>query len=223
MLDSAIDRYGIDREGVTGFIYAEDADEGEVPPGKVHVYFMDENLVLDRPFFDAAVVEYGLAALAALRAAGRHADEETMSRLKALQARVREFGDGRTVVLKRRVGDIEMAVEVARDGWTNLRRADGKSWAPGTAMIRLWRDSQEDFIQMLETGKGWEREWGYRFAYTDGEVEVYVPEIKTLYKRAEFEALASEFGLAALEGARLLGRSVPDGLEARLRAVRARI
>jgi hypothetical protein len=51
---------------------------------------------------------------------------------------------------------------------------------------------------------------------------LWVPDTKFLFERRFFDAFAAEFGLAALEGARLLGRAVPEDIEKRLMAVRAR-
>lgn len=81
---------GGDREGVTGFVYAEDSDEGIIPPGKVLVYFMKEELYYDRPFFDAAVAEFGLAALDRMARAGRTVSEDTRALFLAVQARARD-------------------------------------------------------------------------------------------------------------------------------------
>lgn len=78
------DRTGYSQEGVTGFSYSGD---GEVPEGKVFVFFRDQEQLLDEPFFEAAAAEYGLAALECLRAAGRPASSAAEKRFKAVRDR----------------------------------------------------------------------------------------------------------------------------------------
>lgn len=222
LLDLVEARSAYSREETVGFAYAEASPE-DVPEGKVRVFLAEDELFLDRTFFESAVVEYGIAALGCLRQAGRPASDGTAKRLWALRGRVREHGDGRIVALKRRVDGLDFIVEVARDGWVEALRADGEWWTVGAALATLWRDSPQEFVVLLETGGRAERKDYYRFTYDGEAVEIYVPETSSSLPRKGFEALAAELGLAVIEGARLLGRETPQGLEARLRAVRARI
>lgn len=60
------ERSDYSKEGAVGFSYSGDSP-GEIPGGKVRVFFMDDALLLDQPFFEAAAAEFGLAAERALR------------------------------------------------------------------------------------------------------------------------------------------------------------
>lgn len=213
------ERWGIGKEDL-GFGYGP---EDELPDGKVEIYRRGDKEWLDRPFFEEAAAEYGLAALELLASAGLPAPQDARTRFADVLARVREQGDGRVVSVERRAGPIVFKVEVARDGWTRAESVGLAHWPLCRALGYLWRESPEAYAAMLETRKGREYAEHYRFTYDDEGVRVYAPDKSETYSLAAFQAAAAELGLAALEGSRALGRAVPDGLEARLRAVRGRI
>lgn len=79
-------RCGYDKDGV-GFNYDGD-DPDEAPDGKVRVHFLDDRLVLDQAFFEQAAVEFGLAGLDLLRAAGLPASASVVKRLIVLRSRI---------------------------------------------------------------------------------------------------------------------------------------
>ena len=79
-------RCGYDKEGAVGFSYDGDGPD-EAPDGKVRAYFMKDRLLLEQAFFEAAAVEFGLAALASLRQASLTASDSVEKRLLALRAR----------------------------------------------------------------------------------------------------------------------------------------
>ncbi|MDD5301798.1 MAG: hypothetical protein PHS14_01710 [Elusimicrobia bacterium] len=81
------ERCGYDKEGAVGFSYAGDGPD-EAPDGKVRVHFMDDRLVLERAFFEAAAVEFGLAALAWRRRASLPASADVEKRLRAVRERI---------------------------------------------------------------------------------------------------------------------------------------
>lgn len=81
------ERSGCGYEEQVGFDYAEDSP-GEVPEGKVRVYFAEEILMLDRAFFEEAACAFGLAAIELMKQAGRPAAEDLEERLRAVRERI---------------------------------------------------------------------------------------------------------------------------------------
>jgi hypothetical protein len=82
----ALARTGITVEE-TGFSYAEDSPD-EAPPGKVRVFFQDDELILDAAYFERVLVEYMLAAQALRRSAGIFVDRAFIENAAALCARI---------------------------------------------------------------------------------------------------------------------------------------
>lgn len=72
------ERAGCNKEGAVGFSYAGDS------PGKVRVFYMDDEQSLERSFFEAAAVNFGQAALSSLRRASLPVSAAVESGLRAL-------------------------------------------------------------------------------------------------------------------------------------------
>lgn len=79
-------RAGCSKEGAVGFHYSGDGPD-EAPDGKVRVFFMDDRRVYEQAFFEAAAVEFGLAALALLRESSLPASAAVEKRLAAVRGR----------------------------------------------------------------------------------------------------------------------------------------
>jgi hypothetical protein len=128
-----------------------------------------------------------------------------------------------------KVGEFAFTVELD-GGRPRCEPADGKFFPLSTALSTCWAYSEERFVQILEerSGCGYEEQVGFDYAedspgeVPEGKVRVYFVDERLILDRAFFEEAACVFALAAIDLLKESGRPVAEGLEARLRAVRAR-
>jgi len=77
-------RLGFDSQGEVGLSYIGKPPY-ESPDDGVRVYFMQDELLLNRHFFETAAIEFGLAAMTCLRQASQPVSDDVEKRLHALR------------------------------------------------------------------------------------------------------------------------------------------
>lgn len=128
-----------------------------------------------------------------------------------------------------RVGEFTFTVELR--GGRPVCVAAGDRWFPlATALSSAWGEDGGLLAGLLEGRAAWSKEGAVGFHYAgdgpdeapDGKVRVFFMQDRLVYERAFFEEAAIAFALAAMELMKEAGRPVPDGVDARFRALRAR-
>jgi len=151
---------------------------------------------------------------------------ECTVRLNAMREERRMLADAKHGY---RVGDFVFEVKLDDVGV----RCNAASWnfhPLGNALLFWWHKDPEKFTTVLENRSRCKNR-GCAVTYAEagrgkvpaGKVLVVYGDLPLLLDRAFFEEAAWTFALAAIELLKAAGRPVPAGLEARLRAVRARI